>query len=264
MGKLEGKVAIITGGTSGIGAASAELFAFEGAKVIACGRDENKGRNFVEKLSQENIVVDYFKCDVTKKNDIENLKKYVTEKYGKLDILFNNAGVLLTASLEEITDEDWDTTYEINVKSVMHMCQSFIEMIKVSEGVILNNASVNGLQSYIKGARSYMYASSKAAVIQFTKYLAKNYAPSVRVNAICPGVTETDIFTNRDFSRFKGNNLLDRIGNPIEIAKAALFLCSDDSSFITGIDLIVDGGEITKDKNGFNLPPEIEMGGVVL
>ena len=91
-----------------------------------------------------------------------------------------------------------------------------------------------------------MYATTKAALIQFTKYLAKNYAPEIRANVLCPGITETNLFTNKDFSRFKDVNLLGRMANPSEIGKAALFLCSDEASFITGIELVVDGGEIIK------------------
>lgn len=246
MGKLDGKVAIVTGGTSGIGAASAKLFALEGAKVIVCGRDEIRGKECISELLEEKISADYFKCDVTKKEDIAALKEYVLDTYGRLDILFNNAGLLRTGSLEEITDEDWDTMYDTNVKSVMHMCQAFIEVIQSSKGVILNNASINGLHYYIKGARSYMYATTKSALIQFTKYLAKNYAPDVRVNAICPGMTVTNLFTNRDFSRFKDVNLLGRMADPMEIAKVALFLCSDDASFVTGTVMVCDGGETIK------------------
>ena len=158
-------------------------------------------------------------------------------------MLFNNAGILLTGSLEELTDEEWDRSYDVNVKATMHMCKAFMPMLKKSKGVILNNASINGLHSYIKGRRSYMYATSKAANIQLTKYLAKNYAPDVRVNAICPGMTETNLFTNRDFSRFKDVNLLGRMADPMEIAKVAVFLLSEDSSFMTGSVVVVDGGE---------------------
>ncbi|WP_281054881.1 SDR family NAD(P)-dependent oxidoreductase [Treponema brennaborense] len=161
-------------------------------------------------------------------------------------MLFNNAGCLKTGALEEITDEDWDITYETNLKSILHLCQTFMPLLIKNQGVILNNTSINGLHSYIKGKRSYMYATSKAAAIQFTKYLAKNYAPDVRVNALCPGLTETDLFTNRDFSRFSDANLLERMAKPEEIARVALFLCSDDASFITGSVIVADGGETIK------------------
>ena len=171
------------------------------------------------------------------------MKRQVQERHGKLDILVNNAGVLRTGSLEEITDEDWDLTYNTNLKAMLYVCQNFIDMLKDSHGVILNNTSINGLHHYIKGKKSYMYATSKAAAIQFTNYLAKNYAPDVRVNCLCPGMTVTNLFTNRDFSRFKGCNLLDRMAEPREIANVALFLVSDEASFVTGSVIVADGGE---------------------
>lgn len=182
-------------------------------------------------------------ADVTRLEDIERLKKLIEADYGRLDMLFNNAGVLITGSLEELTDEEWDASYEANVKATMHMCKAFMPMLQAAHGVILNNASINGLNSYIKGRRSYMYATSKAAAIQFTRYLAKNYAPDVRVNALCPGMTKTNLFTNRDFSRFKDVNLLGRMADPMEIAEVAYFLLSDKSSFITGSIIVADGGE---------------------
>lgn len=170
----------------------------------------------------------------------------IQKKYGRLDILFNNAGALRTGSIEEISDEDWDYMYEANVKSMLHTSQAFMPLLKDSHGVLLNNTSINGLHSYIKGKRSYMYATSKAAAIQLTRYLAKNYAPDVRVNCLCPGMTVTNLFTNRDFSRFNDVNLLGRMAQPEEIARGVLFLVSDDSSFMTGSVIVVDGGETIK------------------
>lgn len=239
MGRLNGKIALITGGTSGIGRACAVRFAEEGASVIAVSRLKEHGGGVTE--SDENIR--FLPCDVTQKNCIESLKHKVVQEYGKLDILMNNAGVLKTGGLEEITDEDWDITFDTNVKSILYMSQNFIDLLQENSGTILNNTSINGLQYYIKGRKSYMYAASKAAAIQFTKYLAKNYAPRVRVNCLCPGITNTDLFTNRDFTRFKGCNLQDRIADPQEIANVALFLVSDEASFITGSVIVADGGE---------------------
>lgn len=246
MGRLDNKVALITGGTSGIGAACAELFAEEGAKVIIVGRSRDKGMALEQKILRDGGAARYEFCDVTSKLDIVNLYKRVEEGFARLDILVNNAGMLRTAALEEITDEDWDAMYDVNVKSVMYMCQAFVGILKESQGVILNNSSINGLHSYIKGAKSYMYATTKSALIQFTKYLAKNYAPEIRVNAICPGITKTNLFTNRDFSRFADTNLLGRMAEPEEIAKVMLFLCSDESSFVTGATIVADGGETIK------------------
>lgn len=246
MKRFDNKVILITGGTSGIGAATAELLADEGAKVIIVGRDVNRGEEELNKLNRITNDCSYFQADVSNLDDILKLKAFVQEKYKCLDGLFNNAGVLITGSLEELTDEQWDRSYEVNVKSTMHMCKVFIDLLIKSQGVILNNASINGLNCYIKGARSYMYATSKAAVIQFSKYMAKNYAPNVRVNALCPGMTVTNLFTNRDFSRVNDVNLLGRMAQPIEIAKVAGFLMSNDASFITGTVIVVDGGETIK------------------
>lgn len=246
MGKLDGKIAVITGGTSGIGAASAIKFALEGAEVVLVARGAERGLEIQEKIISSGGKASFFPCDVTKKADIAALYDHVKETYGCLDILFNNAGVLYTNALEDITDEEWDATYEANVKSTLHMCQAFVGMLRGSGGVILNNASINGLHSYIKGKRSYMYATSKSALIQLTRYLAKNYAPEIRVNALCPGMTMTNLFTNREFSRFMDCNLLNRIADPEEIANVALFLASPDSSFVTGAIIVADGGETIK------------------
>lgn len=246
MGKLAGKIALITGGTSGIGGSTAVLFAQEGAQVIIVGRDAKKGMQQEKKMATLGYKVEYFSCDVSNMEDIRALRQMIDKKYGRLDILFNNAGILLTGALDEITDTDWDHSYNVNVKAMMHMCQVFIDLLKKNHGVILNNASINGLNCYIKGKRSYMYATSKAAAIQFTRYLAKNYAPDIRVNVLCPGMTVTNLFTNRDFSRFKDVNLLGRMAQPEEIAKVALFLVSDDASFVTGAVIVADGGETIK------------------
>ena len=242
-GRLNGKIALITGGTSGIGGSCSELFASEGCTVIMAARNAVRGEEIEKKILEAGGKAEFIKCDVSSRACVENLKVIVKEKYGHLDILVNSAGILRTGSLEEISDEDWDLTYNTNLKSILYVCQNFIDMLQESRGVILNNASINGIHSYVKGKKSYMYATSKAAAIQFTNYLAKNYAPYVRVNCLCPGMTKTNLFTNRDFSRFKGCNLLDRMAEPIEIARVALFLVSDESSFITGSTIVADGGE---------------------
>ena len=243
MGRLTDKTALVTGGTSGIGGACSERFAAEGARVIMTARGKERGKAFEAELQAKGLDVVFFPCDVTSKEDIAALYDFVKDNYGRLDILVNNAGVLKTGALEEITDEDWDLVYDTNVKSLLWVCQTFIGMLQEAGGAILNNASISGLQSYIKGRRSYMYATSKAAVIMFTKHLAKNYAPKVRVNCICPGKVITNLFTNRDFSRFKDSNLLGRMAEPEEVANVALFLVSDEASFVTGDVILVDGGE---------------------
>lgn len=246
MGKLDRKIALVTGGYSGIGGASTELFAQEGAMVVFVGRSADKGYAYENKLRKKGLQVKFLPCDISNKNDLTEVKAYIETNYGRLDILFNNAGILRTGNIEEITDDDWDLVYNIHVKSLLYISKEFMPMLKKSHGVVLNNTSINGLHSYIKGKRSYMYATSKSAAIQFTRYLAKNYAPEVRVNALCPGMTVTNLFTNRDFSRFADCNLLGRMADPMEIAKTALFLVSDDASFITGAVIVADGGETIK------------------
>lgn len=246
MGKLYDKVVLVTGGTSGIGGATVSLLAHDGATVIAVGRNEQQGYEKISDLSEYRSKVCYFKADVSVSDDIKRIRDFIVEKYGRLDALFNNAGILITDALEDITDDEWDRSYDVNVKATLHMCQTFMPMLQKSHGVILNNASINGLHTYIKGKKSYMYATSKAALIQLTRYLAKNYAPDVRVNALCPGITKTNLFTNRDFSRFDNTNLLGRMAEPEEIAKVAAFLLSEDSSFMTGSIVVADGGETIK------------------
>ena len=242
MGKLDNKIALITGGTSGMGKAFAELFVREGCKVIIVGRNRDKAEVICNQLQN----VEFYVCDVSKESQIIELKKWFTSKYDKLDILVNNAGVLITSPLEEIKSEDWIATFSTNTNSVMYMTKYFIELVIKAKGNILNNASIDGLQSNIRGRASYAYGSSKAATIQFTKQCALNYSDRIRVNCLCPGVTETPFFTNRDFSRFIPSIPMGRVGQPEEIAKAALFLVSDDASYISGAVLTVDGAASIK------------------
>lgn len=246
MNGVNGKKVLITGGTSGIGGAIALELAEKGACVIVIGRNAERGQRFVATAKDSGLNITYYQCDVTKKEELSSLHNELARKQLNMDILISNAGMLRTGALEEITDEDWDAMYEANVKSAMHLCQEFIDEMKTNRGVILFVASINGLHHYIKGKKSYMYASSKAALIQFSQYMAKNYAPEVRVNCLCPGITETNLFTNRDFSRFKESNLLGRMAKPEEIAKVAAFLVSDDASFMTGSVVVADGGETIK------------------
>lgn len=246
MNRFDEKVILVTGGVSGIGRASVSGFAKEGGIVYFTGRNKEMGIEAEREFRAAGMRA-FFRCsDVCRKEDIAKLYDEIRAEYGRLDVLFNNAGMLRTAALEEITDDDWDAMFETNVKAVMHMCQKFMDLLVASNGVVVNNASINGLHSYIKGRKSYMYASAKAALIQFTKYIAKNYAPDVRANVICPGMTKTNLFTNRDFSRFNGCNLLGRMAEPQEIANVVLFLSSDEASFMTGATIVADGGETIK------------------
>lgn len=242
MGKLDGKITLITGGTSGMGQSFAETFAHEGASVIIVGRNKERGQQIVKKLRQRQCEIDFLFCDVTKQESVEELKQSVIEKYSKIDILVNNAGILLTAPLEEIAECDWLQVFDTNTHAVMRVTQAFIDIVVESGGNILNNASIDGLQSLVRGRANYAYCASKAATIKFTQQLALNYTPKgIRVNCLCPGVTETPFFTNRNFSRFENAIPMGRVAKPEEIAKAALFLVSDDASYVSGAVLTVDG-----------------------
>lgn len=246
MGKLDGKIALITGATSGLGEAFAKLFAEEGAEVVLVGRSAERGEKIREEIQQAGGRARFMECDVSREENVQQLRREYGEVYDRLDILVNNAGILVTSPLEEIKEEDWHRVYAINTDAVMYMTKVFIGLVIASHGNILNNASIDGLQSNIRGRSTYLYATSKAATIQFTKLCALNYSDRIRVNCLCPGTTETPFFTNRDFSRFHDVIPIGRVAQPIEIAKAALFLVSDDASYVSGAVLTVDGGASLK------------------
>lgn len=244
MGKLDNKTVLITGGTSGMGEAMAYLFADEGADVIIVGRNESRGQAVVDKIISADGHATFFSCDITSKDAVDVLRAQVEQYSKKLDILVNNAGVFIDASIEDMEEDKWMQVFDINMTAPMWVTHAFIDMIVESQGNILFNASIDGLFAVTRGRRNCAYAASKAGVVQFAKQLALNYTPKgIRVNTICPGVTETPFFTNRDFSRFLDRIPMGRVGQPEEIAKAALFLVSDDASFISGACLTVDGAE---------------------
>lgn len=255
MRKLENKVALITGATSGIGEASAKLFAKEGATVILVGRNEKRGQEIVSEIEKEGGKADFYACDVTDEDTVAGLRGYVEKTYGRLDVLFSNAGLLLTNPLEKLQSEEWHRMFAVNTDAAMYLCRAFIDLVIKSKGNILVNASIDGLQSNVRGRSSYMYASSKAATIKFTQQMALNYSDRIRVNCLCPGLTETNLFTNRDFSRFTDTIPMRRVAKPIEIAKAALFLVSDDASYVSGAVFTVDGGASLASGN---TPPPVQ------
>lgn len=246
MGKLDGKVALITGATSGMGEAFARLFAQEGAEVVLVGRRADRGEAIQKEIVAAGGKALFLPCDVSKEENIKELRRKFENRYDRLNILLNNAGLLITSGLEDIQEEDWHKVFSINTDAVMYMTKNFIDLVIAAHGNILNNASIDGLQSNVRGRATYLYAASKAATIQFTQVCALNYSDRIRVNCLCPGVTETPFFTNRDFSRFNSSIPMGRVGQPIEIAKAALFLVSDDASYVSGATLTVDGAASLK------------------
>ena len=246
MRRLEGRIALITGATSGIGRASARLFAAEGAEVVCVGRDEARGATVVQEIEEMHAGrARFIAADVTLADDIAKILEVVKTEYGRLDVLFNNAGIFVTRAIDEIDDAAWERVFRTNAKAAMDMTAAFLPLLQESKGVILNTASIGGLPYHIAGSKTYLYASSKAALIQFTKLCALNFAPDVRVNCLAPGITDTPIYTNRDFSRFSGIPM-GRVADALEVARAALFLVSDEASYITGAVLPVDGGASLK------------------
>ena len=157
-------------------------------------------------------------------------------------MLFNNAGIWITEPLENISEEMVMTVFSSDFNSVLFMTKYFIPMLKKKHGVIINNASMGGLEGYTSGSKQYLYHSSKAAAIKFSKLTAKNYATEIRVNCICPGLIDTEIYENRDFSRFYDVIPMKRMGEAEEVAKLVAFLASEDASYITGAVIPIDGG----------------------
>lgn len=243
MGLLDGKKAVITGGTSGIGEAAAEIFAEEGAELIIVGRNADKGNFLKEVLQNDGKKADFFPCDISDEARVKELSDYIGWKWGGTDILFNNAGVLLPSlEIEKIPGEDWERTFHVNMDGMFYVTRNLKPYIFQSRGCIINNASIAGMHSYIAG-KSYAYSASKAAVIQFTRQMAINYAAEgIRVNCICPGIIDTPILGDRDRKEYAKRIPMGMCGKPEDAAKAALFLASDMASYITGVVLPVDGG----------------------
>jgi NAD(P)-dependent dehydrogenase (short-subunit alcohol dehydrogenase family) len=262
MGKLKNKVALITGGTSGIGAETARLFIQEGAKVVISGRSKEKGSKLAEELGKNAY---YCLSDITKEEDIKGAISFTTDKLSKLDILFNNAGGPVGAGfvedplLENVTQKNIDYGVHLLLASVILGTKYAIEpMRKNGGGCIINNSSIAGLR-YRQG--DSLYSSLKAAVTHFTKMSGVELGKdNIRVNAISPGAVATPIFwggsqvsnslsdeeNERKLKKLQGNLAkavpLNRSGLAIDIAEAALFLSSEAGSFITCHDLVVDGG----------------------
>lgn len=242
MNKLDGKVALITGGTSGMGAASAIRFAQAGAVVVLGGREKEKGNEIVQLIKGNGGSAFYNHLDVADDRSVEIFVDFALSLCGKIDILFNNAGIFpLSPVLEQTEIEDWDNIMNVNMTGIVRMTKLCMPHLEETGGVILNNASVAGMQSFASG-KTYAYSASKAAVIQFSRMIAKNYGAKVRSNCICPGVIDTPIYINRDFSRYYDSIPMHRVGTAEEVAKVANFLVSEDASYINGAVITVDGG----------------------
>ena len=239
---MKDKIVLITGGTSGIGAATAKKMSKLGAKVIIVGRSQERGTRLVDEIYAEGGECVFFQANVTSDAEIEILEKNVRETYGKIDVLFNNAGVFpVSPALEEFKREDGNEIFDINVSSMMAVAKHFLSHLCTTNGTMINNASIAGLHSYTNG-QSYAYAASKSAVIQFSKMLAKRYGKEFTTNCICPGVIETPIYENFDERRYLDKIPVGRIGTVEEVADVVCFLASDKASYMNGSVVVVDGG----------------------
>lgn len=238
-----GKVVLITGATSGIGCATAKLFASKGARVALVGRNELKGKEIETEINAQGKMAQFFKCDVSDESEVNNMINEVTNSFGWIDILFNNAGVMLPSmEIERVPVDEWQKTFAININGMFYVTRKAKPFILKRKGCIINNASIAGLQHYAAG-RSYAYSASKAAVIQFSHQMAKNYGEDgVRVNCICPGIIDTPILGDRDRKVYAERIPLGYVAKPEVVAKVVCFLASEDAEYLTGVVLPVDGG----------------------
>jgi NAD(P)-dependent dehydrogenase (short-subunit alcohol dehydrogenase family) len=250
--RLEGKVTLITGGTSGIGRVAAVVFAKEGAKIAVSGRNSDEGEKTVAMVKEAGGECIFIKTDVSKTEEVQNMVNLTVQTYGRLDCAFNNAGVgPLYAPLADYPEEAWDNIINIDLKGVF-LCMKYEipQLLKNGKGTIVNNASTTSIVGLIhRGA----YVAAKHGVVGLTKVAALDYATqSIRVNAVCPGWTQTPMIEavwERDPAAKEWQQSLSpmsRHATSEEVAEAALWLLSDSSSFTTGHSLLVDGGWVVR------------------
>jgi NAD(P)-dependent dehydrogenase (short-subunit alcohol dehydrogenase family) len=243
--KLENKIILITGGSRGIGFTTAKLFLDEGATVIITSKNQEQ----IDKAKQELRNIVGVQADITKENDVKKLIATIIEKFGRIDVLINNAGVLpIFKMLHEISEEEWGDIIDVNLTGHFRITKNVIpHMQKNGQGVIINMSSDAGLKAF-ENFHADAYSAAKAAIIHLTKCWALEYAKDkIRVNCICSAVVDTDMtkslwLSPTNIESTIKEHPLGRIGKPIDVAKASLYFASDDSSWTTGAILVVDGG----------------------
>ncbi len=247
---LANKIALITGSASGIGRATALLFAGDGAAVAAVDINPTAGQEVVRQITAAGGQAIFIQADVTQADDCRRAVEETVRTFGRLDILFNNAGIIRRADVLTTTEEEWDRVMAVNVKSIFLMSKYAIpEMVKAGGGVIINTGSGWGL---VGGKDAVSYCASKGAVVNMTRAMAIDHGPqNIRVNCICPGDTDTAMLRSEArqlgqpdeaFLAEAADRPLRRIGQPEDIARAVRYLASDDAAFVTGAVLVVDGG----------------------
>ena len=248
--RLDGKVALITGGTSGIGRATAELFAREGAPVVVTGRDGRRGREVVEAIAGQGGTARFARADVRSSEDCERSVRETVDAFGRLDVLFNNAGLYIEHDAVACSPDEFALHVDTMLTGTFLMCHFALPvMIEQGGGAIVNNSSGWGL---VGGEGAVAYCAAKGGVTLMTKAMAIDHGRhGIRVNAVCPGDTVTAMekadaerkgWTWERYVEWASDRPLGRMGDPEEVARAVLFLVSDDASFITGATLAVDGG----------------------
>lgn len=243
MGQLDGKVAVITGSTSGMGRETAYLFAKEGAKVVITGRNETRAQAAVDLIKKDGGEAMYVVADTSKLEAVDKIYEETMKAYGTLDILMNNAGQLSVTPIQQMTLEEWTSVFNVNLTSALLLVQKFYEELKKNKGHIINVASVAGCAAKWG---PIAYCTSKHAMVGMTKAMARELGPDIHVNGICPGAIRTAMLDAAGGEEAMGGMIalspLHRIGEGSEIATAALFLATDASSFIDGQLIRVDGG----------------------
>lgn len=241
MDKLKDKVAVITGGASGIGAATARLFVSEGAKVVLVDLNEEKGKAFEQELKALNAEALFIKANITSEEEVAGIFKQTIEAFGKVDTVFNNAGIGRVHASHDLEYSEWRNTVNVDLDGVFLVAREAIrEMLKAGGGTIVNTASMYG---WVGSPGSAAYNAAKGGVINLTRSLALEYAEqNIRVNSLCPGFIDTPIIPEESKQVLAGLTPMKRLGIADEMAKAVLFMACDDSSFMTGNSLTVDGG----------------------
>jgi NAD(P)-dependent dehydrogenase (short-subunit alcohol dehydrogenase family) len=246
--RLSGKVCIITGTGGGMGREAALTFAREGALVVGCGLHVDDAEATVAAVrAAGGTMVSMQPCDLTKPGDCQALVDFAVRTFGRIDVLFNNAAMAYFNWLEDISDEEWDRSRRSEVDLVFYLTRAAWPYLKASRGVVVNTASLTALMSF-KNLGSLAHTTAKAGIIGMTRQLAmEGREHGIRANSISPGVIETnqtrEQLKDPEWAGYMlGKTLLGRLGRPEEVANVALFLASDDSSYVTGVDIVVDGG----------------------
>lgn len=247
---LEGKIAVITGAASGIGLGTAKRMAEAGASIVLLDIDKPGGEKSVEEITNLGGKAKFYRCDVTSNLDCKKAAENVIQEFGRIDILFNNAGIIIRKNIVDLSEEEWDEVLNVNLKAIYLLSHHVIPyMIKTGGGSIINTGSGWGLKG---GPKATAYCASKGGVVNLTRAMAIDHGKdNIRINCVCPGDVDTPLLhgeaaqLGEDEAKFleeATDRPLDRIGVPDDIANAVLYFASDMSSWVTGSVLVVDGG----------------------